>query len=93
MRPLPVALAACALFAAPVTLSAQSPPVTRPHPIPPGAMHRPNRNQNGAMYPVVIDGSVLNRYLTTPAPKHTHPPHHMNNGQDVFETHSTNDAK
>jgi hypothetical protein len=106
VRPLSAALAACALFAAPVALSAQPftqqplppsartvPLVKRPHPMPTGAMRRPNRNRNGAMYPVVIDGSALNRYLATPAPKHTQIPHHTNNGQDVFETHSTNDAK
>ncbi|GEM_PF-3427396 len=113
MHPLPAALAACALFAAPVALSAQQftqqplppnvrtiPPVKRPHPVPTGAMHRPmpnrpNGNRNGTMYPVVIDGSVVNRYLATPtpAPKHTPAAHHTNNGQDVFETHSTDDAK
>jgi hypothetical protein len=104
VRPLPAVLAACALFAAPVALSAQAfnqqplppntrtaPPVKRPHPMPTGAMHR----RNGTSYPVVIDGSVLNRYLATPtpAPKHTPAAHHTNNGQDVFETHSTDDAK
>jgi len=50
--------------------------------------NRPNGNRNGTMYPVVIDGSVVNRYLATPtpAPKHTPAAHHTNNGQDVFET-------
>jgi hypothetical protein len=113
VRLLPAALAACALFAAPVVLSAQPftqqplppnvrplPPDKRPHPMPTGGTyhpmpHHPNGNRNGTTYPVVIDGSVLNRYLATPTPvpKHTQAPHHTNNGQDVFETHSTDDAK
>jgi hypothetical protein len=109
VRPLPAALAACALLAAPLALSAQTftqkplppnvrtvPPVKRPHPMPTGAMHHyPNGNRNGNSYPVVIDGSVLNRYLatSTPKPKHTPAMHHTSDGQDVFETHSTDDAK
>jgi hypothetical protein len=116
VRPVPAALAACALFVAPVALSAQPfnqqplppnartvPPVKRPHPMPiaTGGMHHPNSphhsngNRYGTSYPIVIDGSVLNRYLATPtpAPKHTPATHHTNNGQDVFETHSTDDAK
>ncbi len=57
-------------------------------------MHHSNGNRNRS-YPILIDGSLLNRYVVaaTPAPKHTQIPHHTNNGQDVFETHSTNDAK
>jgi hypothetical protein len=111
VRPLPAALAACALFAAPLALSAQTftqrplppnvrtvPPVKRAHPMPTGGtrmQHGQNGNRNAVSYPVVIDGSVLNRYLATPtpAPKHTPAAHHTNNGQDVFETHSTDDAK
>jgi hypothetical protein len=114
VRPLAPALAALALFAAPVALSAQPftqqplppphghpvPPV-KPHPFPTGGSHRPmppyhgNGNRNGTTYPIVIDGSIVNRYLATPtpAPKHTQAAHHTNNGQDVFETHSTDDAK
>ena len=111
-RPLPAALAACALFAAPAALSAQAfnqqplppnvrtiPPVKRPHPVPTGATHHPmpphHANRNATTYPVVIDGSFINRNLATPtpAPKRTQAPHHTNNGQDVFETHSSDDAK
>jgi hypothetical protein len=101
VRPLRVAFAAGALFVAPVALLAQSstpnvrpiPPVRHPHPIPTGA-HRPNHRPNN-QYPVVIDGSVMDRYLAspTPAPKHTPTPRPNNHGQDVFETHSTDDAK
>jgi hypothetical protein len=64
--------------------------------MPTGAMRRyPNGNRYGNSYPVVIDGSLVNRYLatSTPKPKHTPPVHNANNGQDVFETHSTDDAK
>jgi hypothetical protein len=110
VRPLAGALAACALFAAPVTLSAQAmtqqplppntrpvPPVTRPHPMPSGGMHHPNRNRNrnGISYPILVDGSLLNRYVAapTPAPKHTQTPRHTANGEDIFETHSSDDAK
>lgn len=57
-------------------------------------LHRPNQRRANS-YPVVIDSSVLNRYLATPAPapkrKPTPPPD--NHGQDVFETHSTDDAR
>jgi hypothetical protein len=37
---------------------------------------------------------MMNRYLATPtpAPKHTPAPR-SKHGQDVFETHSTDDAK
>ena len=99
MHPARIAFAACGLFAAPVALLAQSTPpnvrpipvVTGPHPFPSGghSQHRSNR------YPIVIDGSVLNRYLATPtpAPKHTPAHHQKSNGEDVFETHSTDDAK
>jgi len=107
MHPLRVALAACALFAAPAALLAQqgqpgtqspnavsNPPVRPPHPRPSGGFaHRPNqRYANG--YPIVIDGSVINRLLATPtpAPKHTHAAH-PNNGEQVFETHSTTDNR
>jgi hypothetical protein len=110
VRPLAAALAACALFAAPVALSAQSmtqqpvppnmrtvPPVTRPHTMPTGGtMRRPiTRRQNGISYPVVIDGSYLNRYVVAPAPspKHTQTPRHTASGEDIFETHSSDDAK
>ncbi len=106
MRPLGAVLAACALFAAPAALSAQPvnqqplppntrtiPPVRRPHPMP--TSHHRYGNRNGTSYPVVIDGSIVDRYLVTPAPapKRTPAAHHAGNGQDVFETHSSDDAK
>ena len=107
MLALRAALAACVFSAAPTALLAQSvppqppnvqptPPVKRPHPVPTGAFsHRPNQHgPNSRSYPVVIDGSLINRYLATPtpAPKRTPAPR-PGNGQDVFETHSTDDAK
>ena len=104
MRPLRIAFAACMLCAAPSVLLAQSappqrpsvrpiPPNHRPHPMPTGA-HRPNQHRPN-QYPVLIDSSVMNRYLATPAPgpKRTATPRPNNHGQDVFETHSTDDAK
>jgi hypothetical protein len=107
VHPLRIALAACVLFVAPAALLAQPvppqppqppnvrpiPPVrpVRPRPIPTGA-HRPNPNRSSAAYPVFVDGSVMNRYLATPAPKPTRKPTpRPKNGQDVFETHSTDD--
>jgi hypothetical protein len=96
-----IAFAALLLLAAPSALLAQSTPAqppnvrpippVRPHPHPSGGYRpRPNRPNQ---YPVVIDGSVINRFLATPspAPKHKPTPHPHNNGQDVFETHSTTD--
>jgi hypothetical protein len=103
VRPLYAALAACVLFGAPVALLAQNapqppnvrpiPPVKRPAPKYTGGYRS---NQHGTTgYPIVIDGSVMNRFLATPtpAPKRTPAARPQNNGQDVFETHSTDDAK
>jgi hypothetical protein len=102
-----IALAACVLFATPAIVAQPIPPqgpasphvrtippFKRPHPpARPRAPHRPVHRQN-PVYPVVIDGSLVDRYLATPtpAPKRTAPPR-SKNGQDVFETHSTGDAK
>jgi hypothetical protein len=104
VRALRIAFAACMLCAAPSALLAQStppqppnvrpiPPVRRPHPMPTGA-HQPNQHRSN-QYPVVIDSSVMNRYLATPTPgpKRTATPRPNYHGQDVFETHSTDDAK
>jgi hypothetical protein len=94
------------LCAAPSALLAQSAPqqppsvrptpsIHRPHPMPTGVHRTSQRRPNSNRFPVVIDSSVMDRYLT-PAlplpPKGTQPPH-VKNGQDVFETHSTDDAK
>jgi len=102
MRALRAAFAACVLITAPSALLAQTaapqppfirpiPPNTRPRPLPSGAVRPHPYRRNG--YPVVIDGSVIDRYLATPtpAPKHKPTPHPKSNGQDVFETHSTTD--
>ena len=104
MRGLRIALGACLLFTAPALVAQPLPPQApnvrtippykRPHPVATARNpHRPTHRSNAA-YPVVIDGSLVNRYLATPtpAPKHTPAPH-SRNGQDVFETHSTDDAK
>jgi hypothetical protein len=101
-----LALAACVLFSAPALVAEPIPPQApasphvrtippfkRPHPVTrPRAPHRPAHRQN--VYPVVIDGTLVDRYLATPAPasRRTAPPP-SKNGQDVFETHSTDDAK
>jgi hypothetical protein len=110
MRAMRAAFAALALSVVPVALSAQTagtqfhqpapmpghpqppavhpqPPV-RPHPRPPSSRNRNN-------FPIVIDGSVVDRYLATPAPAPNHtakakPAVHPF-GQQVFETHSTSD--
>jgi hypothetical protein len=106
MRPLRIALAACMLFATPALvtepLSPQPPqppnvrtipPFKRPHPAATGRNpHRPHRPNVSPV--VVIDGSFVDRYLATPGPKSKRTPvPRANNGQDVFETHSTDDAK
>jgi hypothetical protein len=104
VRPLRVALAACVLFAAPAPLLAQStgqqppnvrpiPPVRRPHPMPTGGF-RPN-GQRANRFPIVIDGSLMDQYLTTQGsvPPRKAKPRANYHGQDVFETHSTDDAK
>jgi hypothetical protein len=76
-------------------------PTTRPYPRP---SYRPNRHrpgQTGYSYGngngnggVLIDGSVINRYLRTPAPvpapKHKATPR-PKGAPDVFEEHSTED--
>ena len=111
MRPLRVAFAACVLIATPVTLLAQTalqpippqPPVVKPlPPVRPRPPHpaptrpRPNnRYRPTTAYPVIIDSTVINRFLGTPSPtplhKATPRPKPPANGQDVFETHSTED--
>ena len=111
MRRLRAALAACALAAAPAALAAQQtqpppvhphPPITHPvhpHPTPSGAYanhnHGRNGNPYGAGYPLVIDGSALNRILATPSPKPKHTPAAAltAHGEQVFETHSTDDNR
>jgi hypothetical protein len=107
VRPLRIAFAACMLCAAPSALLAQSapqlpphvrpiPPNHRPHPIPTGGhAHRPNQRRPYNQYPVVIDSSLMDRYLPgpTPAAKRTPAPRVNSDGQDVFETHSTDDAR
>ena len=76
-----------------------SPAYKRPHPAPTSAyMRRPYPNHgtgNGNRYPVLIDSSVVDRYLATPtpAPKRKPTPRPKSNGEDVFETHSSDDAK
>jgi hypothetical protein len=111
VRALRIALATGVLFATPAVIAEplppQSPhqpqppkshvasPMKRPHPAPtPRHPYRPH-DRNNARYPVIIDGSVVDRYLVTPAPpaKRTATPRPKNNGQDVFETHASDDAK
>jgi hypothetical protein len=105
MRALRAAFVACALLAAPAALFAQSVPAQHPASHPPkpnpnphprpsgGAGHRPSPNYSPTVY---VDGtSVLNHYYSAtpiPAPKHKATPH-PSNGQEVFSTHSTDDAK
>jgi hypothetical protein len=106
MRPLRVAFAACVLFAAPAALLAQpaQQPAPSQHPVVqpiPGIRPRPtparprpnNRHRQSTAYPIVIDSSVVNRFLPppTPAPQRKPTPRPPKNGQDVFETHSTED--
>ena len=110
MGPFRVALAACALAAAPAVLLAQQtqppnvrtvPPVKRAHPMPSAAYtqhhtngHSGNRNANS--YPVVIDASVINRFLATPTPGPKRTPaaaQRPKYGEQTFETHSTDDAR
>ena len=103
MRPLLVALAACVFAAAPGTLLAQQtapphasqqpivhpiPPVRPPRPVPPNTFNR----RGNLRYPVgvgvypnfIVNADPAPKYKPTPRPK---------NAEDVFETHSTNDAK
>jgi hypothetical protein len=115
MRRLRVALAVCALAAAPAALPAQQtttqqqPPAPKvnpskpttpahPHPAPSGAYSYHNHGSHGNPYangyPLLIDGSVINRVLATPSPKPKHTPAaRTSNGEQVFETHSTDDAR
>ena len=108
MRAFRVALAAGLLFAAPAGLLAQTTqqppivnpiprPVRPPHPVRPQPVpSRQPYNRLRTTYPVLIDGSsFVNGYIarpTPPAPRHTAKARPQN-GQDVFETHSTDDAK
>ncbi len=83
-------------------------PYKRPVPAPTAANRHhqrptnPNRangygvsSTGNGQYQVLIDSSVVNRYLATPtpAPKHQPTPRPKSNGEDVFETHSSDDAK
>jgi hypothetical protein len=104
MRGLRIALGACMLFTATAQVAQPLapqpalppnvrtiPPVRRAVPgTPPRFPLRPNRRFNAVPYPVFIDGSWGNRYLV--APEYSKPRKPSNNGEDVFETHSTNDA-
>ena len=75
-------------FAHPVRPASPRPPM-RPRP----PSHRPGHTNN--RYPIVIDGSVVDRYLATPvphvpAPVPAHKPTPRPPGApDVFEQHST----
>jgi hypothetical protein len=104
MHGLRVALGACLLFTAPALAVAQPlapgptnvrtiPPFKRAiPPTPPRFPHRANRPFN-VTYPVFIDGNYGdfgNRYLVTPVRREQPKP--SKNGEDVFETHSSNDA-
>jgi hypothetical protein len=87
MRRLHAALVACALAAVPVALTAQQ---TQPHPHP---VH-PHPGASGAYrgYPLLIDGSIVNRVLATPSPKPKRTPKPQPKfGEQTFETHSTTD--
>jgi hypothetical protein len=107
MRPLGTAFALIlAALAVPTASLAQSahdtpfvqpvrpirPPVRRRPPVKPRPpVHGPGQNSR---YTIVIDGSVVDRYLATPAPrpspKPTRKPTPRPKGApDVFETHST----
>ena len=102
MRPLGAALAvAFAARVVPSALPAQQPITTQlpvrpaspaPHARPtyrPG--HRPNRYRYGNGV-VLIDGSVINRYLTQPAPPAHKPAPRPKSAPDVFEEHASTDA-
>ena len=105
MRPLRVAFAACVLFAAPTALLAQSAqqpvaaigaqhPVVKPIPgiRPRPTQPRPNNRRRPA-FPIIIDSSVVDRFLPPPqpAPQYKRAPRLTKSGEDVFETHSTED--
>ena len=103
--PWPAFVFSAAVLVVPSAIVAQQPiasplparPTTQPYPRPsyrPG-QHRPGRN--GYSYGtggVLIDGSVINRYLRTPTPiptpKHRATPR-PKGAPDVFEEHSTDD--
>jgi hypothetical protein len=100
VRPLLVAFAACVFAAAPAALLAQQPmppqqPVVRPippvHPQPvPANSFNHRRNQFG--YSVGVYPTVYFNAMPAQAPKHKPTPRPQF-AQDVFETHSTDDAK
>ena len=104
MRPLGTALAlTLAALTIPSALFAQSqepdaPPMRRRPPVLPRrpAAPRPpaQRPPQDERYRITIDGSVIDRYLATPVPKHVPKPKRKptprpKGAPDVFETHST----
>jgi hypothetical protein len=98
VRPLLVAFAACVFAAAPAALLAQQPvPPQAPHqpivhPIPPvHPNHSFNHRGNQFGYSVGVYPTVIVNTTPAPAPKHKTPRPQF--AQDVFETHSTDDAK
>jgi hypothetical protein len=104
VRPLLVAFAACVFAAAPAALLAQQPaqaplppqrpfvrpiPPVRPRPVPTRpSHHRANQTQ----YPIGVYPMVIVNPTPTPAPNRKATPR-PKNAQDVFETHSSDDAK
>jgi hypothetical protein len=103
---LAVAVAVCAL---PAALGAQETPISAPiqparpayirppytpKPAKPGKPSKPNAGMH--RYPILIDGSIVNRYLATPGPTPKPAPTHKPtprpaNAPDQFGTH-TNDG-
>jgi hypothetical protein len=103
VRPLLVAFAACVFAAAPAALLAQQlvpphapqqpivhpiPPV-RPRPVP---THSFNHHGNQFGYSVGVYPTVIVNATPAPASKHKATPRPQF-AEDVFETHSTDDAK
>jgi hypothetical protein len=100
----PALILACAALAVPSALLAQQPITTHlpvhPSPVPPHARptYRPGHGANPYRYGtagILIDGSVVNRYLMTPAPHPTparKPTPRPKGAPDVFEEHSSTDA-
>jgi hypothetical protein len=71
------------------------PPARPVHPSRPIQPNRPIRSF-GVGYPVYVDGYFGNQYVDAPvtpvAPVHREQPKPSKNGEDVFASHSTNDA-
>jgi hypothetical protein len=100
VRPLLVAFAACVFAAAPAASLAQLPvppqqpivhpiPPVHPRPVPP---HSFNHRGNQFGYAVGVYPNVIVNATPALAPKHKPTPR-PEYAQDVFETHSTDDAK